>query len=913
MPAKRFEDLVTGGNELNGLAGPAAAQQLEGLFDAVQDEFEKRWSLAYGFFAVPTVAIDAGNDKVDCSALDAILDGCRLDTAGSWQFAAQATGTYYLQLTNVGAYAAPATVENAAYLTVATVAWDLPTTTLSTLAVIPTAAGVNFRGQTAQLSQWVPRGTWTTAFAYRGNSTYRDVVTYNGSCYVALSDHTSGAASEPGVGGSWSTYWQLLASKGATGATGAAGGLTNPRGDWQSGIAYDASNPDTVVGSDGHGYQCIVSHTSGDLDDEPGVGAVYATYWQRYVNAGDTGAQGDQGEGFNPAGAWATATAYAVTPDIDWVTHNGNSYACIAAHTSGDEDDEPGVGAVWETYWQQMAAKGSPGDPMDWQGAWVTATAYIAGQGVTRLGSSYYCKLGHTSGAASEPGVGASWTTYWDYLALKGTDGAAGKTVLTTSGAPAAGTGVNGDYAYDPTARVMYGPKAGGAWPAGVSLAGIDGVDGLDGKGFNVRGAWLTATAYSDSPDYDVVTNGGSSYACTAAHTSGTDDDEPGVGANWGDYWALLVVSAGGLSLVTTVSDPGSDANIPTEQAVREAIAAGGGGGGSAAANLLDNPEFAIDQRGAGASRDFNDDTYHFDRWYGLRGTNPTTKTIERIASGLNTASYAARMTVDTNGGLAQIVESVKSLPYRGTAMRVGARVRFDSTDTVYWALLEWTGTADTVTSDVVNDWTDAVKAAGNFFLAADITVAATGTLAVTANTWEALAVSGGTLSTSCNNLILMVWVETGGQLDITECDLYAGSASRTWTPKDTAADRNECYRHCYIWQTTRITGYRQSYNVINGMTQLFPIPLRTTPGMSHNISAWSNTWSPLTTTAAFYNGVTNAAAQITGALTVNFASFTLHHFVFSFTAATSFDGSAGDIGLIGFGPDVRVIYSADL
>lgn len=53
-----------------------------------------------------------------------------------------------------------------------------------------------------------------------------------------------------------------------------------------------------------------------------------------------------------------------------------------------------------------------------------------------------------------------------------GTAGTNGNTVLTTSGVPAAGTGANGDYAYDPTAQIMYGPKAAGAWPAGKNVKG---------------------------------------------------------------------------------------------------------------------------------------------------------------------------------------------------------------------------------------------------------------------------------------------------------------------------------------------------------------------------------------------------------------------------------------------------------
>lgn len=49
--------------------------------------------------------------------------------------------------------------------------------------------------------------------------------------------------------------------------------------DWATGTAYVAGDlclNDDVI------YRCILDHTAGALDDEPGVGAVEATYWQEY-------------------------------------------------------------------------------------------------------------------------------------------------------------------------------------------------------------------------------------------------------------------------------------------------------------------------------------------------------------------------------------------------------------------------------------------------------------------------------------------------------------------------------------------------------------------------------------------------------------------------------------------------------
>jgi hypothetical protein len=59
---------------------------------------------------------------------------------------------------------------------------------------------------------------------------------------------------------------------------------------------------------------------------------------------------------------------------------------------------------------------GSPGGYVD-NGDWATATVYLlkahVAHEIGELTKTYLCALAHTSSAATEPGVGASWTTYW--------------------------------------------------------------------------------------------------------------------------------------------------------------------------------------------------------------------------------------------------------------------------------------------------------------------------------------------------------------------------------------------------------------------------------------------------------------------------------------------------------------------
>ena len=62
-----------------------------------------------------------------------------------------------------------------------------------------------------------------------------------------------------------------------------------------------------------------------------------------------------------------------------------------------------------------------------------------------------------------------------------GSNGVDGNTVLYGTANPTSGQGVNGNFYINTTTNFIYGPKAAGAWPAGVSLVGPQGVQGPTG------------------------------------------------------------------------------------------------------------------------------------------------------------------------------------------------------------------------------------------------------------------------------------------------------------------------------------------------------------------------------------------------------------------------------------------------
>ncbi|MFC2009330.1 carbohydrate-binding protein [Chloroflexota bacterium] len=72
--------------------------------------------------------------------------------------------------------------------------------------------------------------------------------------------------------------------------------------------------------------------------------------------------------------------------------------------------------------------RGAAGGSMAWEGSWAFSTAYTVDDAVENDGSSYICIQVHTSSAGNEPGVGASWETYWNLFAQAGDTGPKGDT-----------------------------------------------------------------------------------------------------------------------------------------------------------------------------------------------------------------------------------------------------------------------------------------------------------------------------------------------------------------------------------------------------------------------------------------------------------------------------------------------------
>ena len=267
-------------------------------------------------------------------------------------------------------------------------------------------------------------------------------------------------------------------------------------------------------------------------------------------------------------------------------------------------------------------------------------------------------------------------------------------------------------------------------------------------------------------------------------------------------------------------------------------------------ANRLVNGAFQFNQRMATSVAD---DTYCFDRFYVLTETGSVT--VGQLSDPETGRLAGIRLTQpDATAkriGLAQIVESADIRDLRSAAVAMAARVRCSASQAIRMAILEWTGTADAVTSDVVNGWTNATFTPGNFFIAG-VNVIALGATTPTANTWTDMAGVSGTFGAALTNAIVLVWTEAAlaqnGTLDIDQMQLEAGKICGPFARRRAGEELAACQR---FYQKSFALGTTPAQNIgtntgewlwpasgagavtQRGVPCRFAVPLRASPTMT--------------------------------------------------------------------------------
>lgn len=406
---------------------------------------------------------------------------------------------------------------------------------------------------------------------------------------------------------------------------------------------------------------------------------------------------------------------------------------------------------------------------------------------------------------------------------------------------------------------------------------------------------------------------GATPHVAAAAPTAGDDND----GANGtflpGSLWVDTAAGVGYLCLDDT---DGAAVWAPVTNTAKE--------------NLLLNGDFSQWYRQKTGFAGTTDDTYFVPKWYTLlQGTDSTVAREDSLVSSARDANFGCRLVAGgtTNRfGIAQIVEAQQSWTLQGreaifqAAMRCNLNAGSGSMN-VRMALLEWTGSYDQVTSDVVNDWTSSDYSAGNFFLGSNVTVAAVEQCVVGHSAWDVYSVRG-TISNGCDNVIVMIWTEDAPAhaddfLTITEAGLYEAVTKQAWRHRHN--ERALCERFCQRMEPTSVgtiitSAFKTSSSRLKG-DYFLSTPMRTNPTLSHTITSYNNSGVSADNQMDAERHSDGAIVQITGSLTLS-AGATSKNVVYVYAdAGTSWDGSQGDSMRLRLGRDTDdyVILDAEL
>jgi hypothetical protein len=222
--------------------------------------------------------------------------------------------------------------------------------------------------------------------------------------------------------------------------------------------------------------------------------------------------------------------------------------------------------------------------------------------------------------------------------------------------------------------------------------------------------------------------------------------------------------------------------------------------------NVIINGDMRIAQRGlsftAGAN---NDDAYTLDRWYILSDGNDTIDVSSNIVTigGSNFTAIGLDVeTVNKKFGIAQIVETNNCLDMvdnKQVTLSFKARVSsVAKLDNVKAAVVAWSGTANSVTSDIVSAWG---AEGANPTLIANATYENTPTNLNVTTSWATYSLNAVVDTASTKNLIVFIWSDVtdttlGDFLYITDVQLELGSRATPFERRPVGLELALCQRY---------------------------------------------------------------------------------------------------------------------
>ena len=268
--------------------------------------------------------------------------------------------------------------------------------------------------------------------------------------------------------------------------------------------------------------------------------------------------------------------------------------------------------------------------------------------------------------------------------------------------------------------------------------------------------------------------------------------------------------------------------------------------------NLLINGDFRVAQRGTSfVSGANNDDTYNLDRWTILSDGNDVvdiTQATDVPTGGINSIGLDVE-TANKKFGIIQIVENenIGGLQNQTVWLSFKARTTGSSISNVKAVVLSWTGTADSVTSDVVSSWgADGVTPTW----ATNWTAENTPTNLGVTNTWSEYRVSALMDTSAIKNVAVFIWCDdtsttVGDFLYVTDVQLEINNSPTTFERRPYSVEIDLCYRYYWRNDVSSNTNGRIGVGMASGTScqayMVHPVPMRIAPSSIGTSSTASN------------------------------------------------------------------------
>jgi hypothetical protein len=311
--------------------------------------------------------------------------------------------------------------------------------------------------------------------------------------------------------------------------------------------------------------------------------------------------------------------------------------------------------------------------------------------------------------------------------------------------------------------------------------------------------------------------------------------------------------------------------------------------GGGVNKNYLINGGFNVAQRGTsftstgGAN---NNDAYTLDRWYILSDTNDVIDVSQDTTTVPTNGQFAIALDVETVNkkfGIATIIENKDCIGLIGNTITFSFKAKVSSTtklDNVKAAIVAWSGTADSLTSDIISSWN---VEGTNPTLIANSTYENSPTNLNLTTDYATYSVSALVDTASTKNLVLFVWSDVtdttlGDFLYVSQAKLELGSAATAfeYAGGTTEGELAACQRYGYgLYQKSGVvqgagTGF--AYSSTGALIYLpLPVEMRAIPTVTYTtqngMEIYDSAGTPLAITAM--SGTTHSLSSLYLVMTV--------------------------------------------